>query len=109
MKNYRLKNLELALIVILILTIIGFLLFGNQEESNLINHGNKIISTIEDFKKENGHFPDSLNEIGIRETEEGPIFYEKRGNSNYVIFFSIGFDETKAYYSDSKKWEDYYR
>ena len=34
---------------------------------------------------------------------QGP-YYEKKDSVNYIIYFSIGFDEVKIYYSETKKW-----
>lgn len=48
------------------------------EENDLINQGNEIIIKIDNYKIEKGKLPESLSDIGIKETEEGPIFYKKR-------------------------------
>jgi hypothetical protein len=34
---------------------------------------------------------------------QGP-YYEKKDSVNYIIYFNIGFDEAKIYYSETKKW-----
>ena len=31
-------------------------------------------------------------------------YYEKKDSVNYIIYFTIGFDEAKIYYSETKKW-----
>jgi hypothetical protein len=36
---------------------------------------------------------------------EGP-YYEKKDSLNYVVFFNIGFDNTKTYYSETKEWKN---
>ena len=33
---------------------------------------------------------------------QGP-YYEKKDSVNYIIYFNIGFDEAKIYYSETKK------
>jgi hypothetical protein len=68
--------------------------------------GNQIVSRVENFRKENGRLPDSRSEMSLPEEETIQPFYEKRGENDYVIYYNIGFDKIKAYYSDSKKWEN---
>ncbi len=112
--NFLIKNklkyaLGVTLFVIFVLFSFWLTSLNDSGIGGLIKQGNEVVEKIEDFRKISGRLPDSLKEIGVYESEQGPIFYEKRGDSEYAIFFSIGFDEMKAYYSDSKKWEDSYR
>jgi hypothetical protein len=74
-----------------------------------IDLGNGIIVKIELFKKKNGKLPDQLSDLGIKETEQGPIYYEKRDSINYTVSFGTSMGESMIYYSDSKKWEELYR
>lgn len=106
------KNIKYLIItpsIVLILFLVWFFVFRTSEEKTLINQGNVLVSQVESFRSENGRLPESLEELGIVESEGGPFFYKKRGDSNYVIFFSISFDDIKGYYSDTGKWEDGYR
>lgn len=75
----------------------------------LTEKGDAVVQKVEAFKKENGRLPNSRSEMGLTDSETSQPFYEKRGEDNYVVYFNIGFDNTKAYYSDSKKWEDLHR
>lgn len=45
----------------------------------------------------------------MKETEEGPIFYEKKNKSDYRLFFSQNPDDITTYSSEIKKWEDCYK
>ncbi|HXG84427.1 MAG TPA: hypothetical protein VNI84_10400 [Pyrinomonadaceae bacterium] len=49
--------------------------------------------------------PDSLNEIGIEEKEEGPIYYEKESESRYVLWFGKQLGESATFDSDTKEWK----
>lgn len=66
--------------------------------------GNEIAARIELFKKENGRLPSSLSELGIKETEEGPIYYEKKDNSNYILWFGAELGESVTFDSSTNKW-----
>ncbi len=76
-----------------------------SRESRLIKQGNEIVSKIESFRKDKGRLPDSLSAVGIEEKEEGPIYYEKRGEARYLLWFGTELGESVTYDSESKKWE----
>lgn len=67
--------------------------------------GYDLIEKIEDYKQKHGIYPDSFSDMGIEESMgEGP-YYEKR-DEGYIVYFSIGFDNSFIYDSNTKKWED---
>lgn len=68
------------------------------------NEGNEIIAKIELFKEENGRLPSSLSELGIKEKEEGPIHYEQKDNSNYILWFGAELGESVTYDRSTDKW-----
>jgi hypothetical protein len=76
----------------------------NDRETRLIKEGNVLIGKIELFKRDQGRLPDSLSEIGIEEKEEGPLYYEKKSNTKYVLWFGTELGESIVYDSDHKKW-----
>ena len=55
--------------------------------------------------------PSSLSDIGIVVVDESnPLYYYQRIDSlHYTLSFSNGVGESKIYYSDSRKWEDFPR
>lgn len=108
MKKKKIQILGICAIIFSILFSFWFFYLRNQDGNKLIMKGNNIIATVEIYRKEHGRLPNSLRELGLPETEKGPIFYEKRGNTDYVVYFNFGFDEIKAYHSDTQKWEDSY-
>lgn len=80
-------------------------------ENKLIDEGNVMVKKIENFKNKNNRLPQSLEEIGMKE-KDGANFLDyniDRDGINYRISFIMSIDHSKIYYSDSKKWEDYYR
>ena len=72
------------------------------------NQGNEMIAKIENFRKEKGRLPESVLEIGMKETElEGPILYDKKSPSRYILSFMTSLDDGYAYDSDTKEWKKY--
>lgn len=67
--------------------------------------GNEVAAQIESFRKEKGRLPNSLNEIGIAETEEGPIYYRKESETKYILWFGKKLGESETYDSDTKQWK----
>ncbi len=88
---------------ILFAVLIGFAFAGCYSEK--FAKGNETAAQIEKFRKEKGRLPNSLNEIGIEEKEEGPIYYEKKSESRYVLWFGKELGESVTYDSDTKEWK----
>lgn len=74
-------------------------------ESRRLREGSEIINKVENFKKDKGRLPNSLSELGIEEKLDGPIYYNKRSDTKYVVWFGTSLGESVTYDSDSKKWE----
>lgn len=77
----------------------------------MIDNGNAIVKQIESYKDSVGIVPMSLLDIGITIIDESipPYYYQRIDSSHYTLSFSNGVGESKIYYSDSKKWEDFPR
>ncbi len=101
----------LILIVLFIVSIITYLLWKNERENRLISEGNEIIAKIESYKYKNNKLPSSLADIGIIVKDDSSLkyYYEQRDINNYTLSFGMELGESKLYYSDTKKWEDFYR
>lgn len=101
------KKILYILIVIIFLVLIGtyFFLSSETREESLIKQGNELVIKIEDFKKANDKFPVSLDEITIQEKLEGPIYYELKDSSRYILWFGTTLGESITYDSENKKWE----
>ena len=67
----------------------------------------EIIQKIEEYKKCHGKLPDSLEDIGVKERMEGPVFYDKIDTEKYEVWFSYYFGESCTYHSDTKAWTPY--
>ena len=67
--------------------------------------GEEIIAKIETYKKQNGHLPKKLNDIGVIEKEEGPIYYSKQNETTYKVYYGGGLGESIVYNFETKRWE----
>lgn len=70
-----------------------------------IKQGKVVVTKVEIFRNEKNRLPNSLNEIGIEETESGPIYYRKESESIYIVWFGKQLGESETYDSDTKEWK----
>lgn len=91
-------------IKVLIMALSIFCIFGCGY-SRKISQGNEIVAKIEKFKSEKGRLPNSLNEIGITESESGPIYYKKESESKFILWFGKELGESVTYDSQTKQWK----
>lgn len=97
MKIKRLSAFLFAAIICLAISACG--------SAEKIAKGNKAVAKIEKFRSEKGRLPDSLSEIGIVETESGPIYYQKKSESKYILWFGKELGESATYDSETKQWK----
>jgi hypothetical protein len=69
------------------------------------NQGDEIIAKVEQFKIREKRLPKSLDEVGVRESEEGPIFYRQLSESRYELWYGTTLGESVTYDSDRKTWK----
>jgi hypothetical protein len=98
-----------------ILTIVSLVFIGSfalyffylrdNDEGKLMKQGNELVEKIEAYKSENGKLPDNLEDMGLEEKEEGPLYYQKWDSLNYLVYFGTSLGESMIYYSDKKEWD----
>ena len=98
------KRKLVASFILLLIFSIGFI-FVNCNSSEDFTKGNEVANKIENFRKEKSRLPNSLTEIGIKETESGPIYYKKESESKYILWFGKGLGESVTYDSETKQWK----
>lgn len=76
----------------------------NASDKRLVNEGNLLVEKIERFRLEHGRLPSKLEDLGVEETQEGPLFYLKRSDDWYVVWFGKGLGESVSYDSRGKRW-----
>ncbi len=107
----NIKIVTIGIVVVLItFSLIWFFLLKDAREDRLVKDANILIVQIENFRKENGYLPESLNEINyVGKTGADELFYTKYSEKNYTVSFTMSIDYNKVYYSDTKKWENGFR
>ncbi|HEY9403186.1 MAG TPA: hypothetical protein VIQ24_10865 [Pyrinomonadaceae bacterium] len=86
---------------VLALSLASYSCGAGSRESRLMREGDKIVARIESFKKEKQRLPESLSEVGVKEKEEGPIYYAKKSDTRYVLCFGMELGESVIYDSDT--------
>lgn len=85
-------------------TVILFTFWACNSDGKIAK-GNEVVTKVENFRNEKGRLPSSLAEIGIAEAESEPIYYEKKSESKYVLWFGKELGESVTYDSDTKQWK----
>ncbi len=67
--------------------------------------GQEAVVRIERFRSREGRLPTGLAEVGLPDTEAGPIYYQREGEHHYVLWFGTTLGESVKYDSDTRRWE----
>ena len=83
-------------------------------KSLAIKNGNHIVNSIEKYRTEKGHLPDSFNDInlvtddfwgGMATKRKGiKYYYEKMSDSDYKVYFDYNLGDSITYMSETKDW-----
>ncbi len=96
-----------VLVVLSVLVLVLSVIFYSKhsEEVKYETEGAELVRRIEKYRRQWSRLPHSVSELGlVEESDEGP-YYEKKDSVNYVVYFNIGFDDTKIYFSQTGEWE----
>ena len=96
------KSLKIIL-VILVFGISVFLLVPNRE-LRLRRQAEPIQASLESYRLQKGRYPHSLSEIGIVERDEGPLYYQRKSESSYILWFGLSLGESKIFESTDGQW-----
>lgn len=102
---FKVKINIMAVYIILALLMFFAVNCSQGKKQTLIKQGNDMAAKIETYKGKKGRLPDSLTEVGIEEKLEGPIFYEKKSDTEYRLWFGSELGESVVYNSSTRKWE----
>lgn len=87
--------------IIILLTIICYACADKK-----MTEGNKLVDKIESYRVLNHKLPYSLADLGIKETEEGPLYYQKKDSVNYIVWYGTSLGESTTYNSQTKTWSE---
>ena len=107
----NIKTIIIVLVIVIIaFSLIWFFYLKDTREDMLVKEAIVLVEQIENFRKENGYLPESLNDINYSgKTGADELFYTKFSEKNYTVSFVMSFDYNKIYYSDTKNWENGFR
>ncbi len=104
----------IAFVIAIIGTMIWYMISASINwEERAKDAGSKVISKIEEYQKDKGTLPNSLNEIGIEEkngitlAEDYQMRYERSGDSDYLLLIVDDESRHVVYSSASGVWETY--
>jgi len=115
MKARRAIKLFAVLLVIvfgILAALIAYLPFGHLiihhpfNKSDLEKKADRVIIGVELYRDKLGPLPNSLYELGDSDAEKGPIYYEKKSEHDYIIWYGKELGESAIYSSKTKKWND---
>ena len=97
--------------IVLCLFCLWFFHLRVERKDRLEKEGNQIVKKIEEYKETYGKLPASLDKIGINTMIgiDALDYYIYEDSVNYMISFIMSIDNSRIYYSDTKRWEDSYR
>lgn len=78
-------------------------IFSCSDKREKIGEG--IYIKIVQYQKTNGRLPNKLNDIGIEEKMEGPIYYQKQTDSTFIIYYGGGLGESIVFDPKTKEWK----
>ncbi|UWZ84923.1 hypothetical protein [Occallatibacter riparius] len=61
---------------------------------------------VETFQRVHGRLPDSLSEIGERDGESGPVYYQKQKDGSFVVWYGLRLGESEVYDSKTGRWDE---
>ena len=68
-----------------------------------ITAGDEIIARVEDFRKNHGRLPETIEELGLR--PDATVFYQKIGERDFCVWFGTTLGESETYSSRTGKWD----
>ena len=96
----RLRNVLGALIACIALGCVR-----DSRYRELQQRGDEIVTKIEQFRRDSARLPQSLTAIGVEETESGPLYYDKRSDTTYIVWFGTTLGESVIWSSVTRRWD----
>lgn len=102
------KKLLVGIIVAVVAVIAVAVISGKIHDRKLMQEGDVIVQKVEQYRQANGRLPENLREMGLPESESGPLYYDKSTDGqNYTISFGTALGESTTYHSETKEWRGY--
>lgn len=102
-----LKGIRLVLIVLASLAVVVVILFsfrGEWRERGLKKQSEPIQAALETYRQQHGRYPDSMSQVGFAETEEGPLHYDRKSETAYILWYGLTLGESRVFNSMDRQW-----
>jgi len=63
----------------------------------------KVIAAVDSYRSRYGRLPNNLADIGLEDSESGPVYYQKTSDSTYIVWFGTRLGESATYESATKE------
>jgi hypothetical protein len=97
------KILQVYRLVFLLILTLNFTSCESRT-TKLQRQGDSLIHLIENYRLQTGKLPASLTELGVPETESGPLYYQRKNATIYEVWFGTSLGESRTYSSLTRKW-----
>ena len=102
-----LKGIRFVLIALASLAVVVVILFsfqGEWRERGLKKQSEPIQAALETYRQQHGRYPDSLSQAGLEETEEGPLYYDRKSETAYILWYGLTLGESRVFHSVDRQW-----
>jgi hypothetical protein len=66
----------------------------------------RTVELIEEFRATHKRLPENLGEIGVQEKEEGPVYYMKQTEHDYLVWYGKQLGISMTYDSRTRTWRE---
>lgn len=88
-----------------LMTPLAIVAFISSCENSPQRQAEELIIKVEAFRTSKGYLPDSLAQLGLREIEEGPVYYRRETDTSFTVWYGRELGESRTYHSASQSWE----
>ena len=90
-------------LVLWITYIIGATRWPWMFDGSHAKRANEVITAVDSFRSRTGSLPDNLEELGFKDPESLEVYYQKKNESSYVVWFGTTLGESAIYESSTKE------
>ena len=65
---------------------------------------NKVIAAVNSFQSHYGRIPSALADLGLEDSESGPVYYQKTSDTTYIVWFGTVLGESATYESATNRY-----
>ena len=86
--------------IIVLIIVMGF--WGCRDSR--MDEAVRVVNMVEGYQRTHSRLPDSLGDIGLKEDESGPIYYQKNDDRSYTVWYGLSLGESEVYDSRTRTW-----